>query len=239
MIAVNAGLSRHLPASGLLVAGVFFAWPLAAAEGQWIVDPVTRCGTTSSFSTQGENIRWYGECRDGKLDGKGTLIWYNGQIETERNEGMFREGEFHGDVLTTFPDGRAVYGQYWTGVRHGYFLVVQADRGTLKATYEKGKLKSSKMVSAAEARDWQQRRRQRLATAPRPAPKQQPQTTAKAAQRAMPVQQAQPATRPAEAPSRGFWSRLNPLNWGVVGFFSGLFGGDADEPRTVAAAPRP
>jgi len=238
MIAVDAGLFRYLPAFGLLVAGALLAWPLAAAEDRWIVDPVTRCGTTSSFSTPGENIRWYGECRDGKLDGKGTLIWYDGQIETERNEGMFREGEFHGDVLTTFPDGRAIYGQYWTGVRHGYFLVVQADRGTLTATYEKGKLKSSTPVSAAEARDWQQRRRQRLlAAAPRPDPIPQQQSTARAEQRTMPVQQAQPArqAQPAAAPSRGFWSRLNPLNWGVVGFFSGLFGGGDVEPETVAS----
>ncbi|MEE8332337.1 MAG: hypothetical protein V3R85_00700 [Alphaproteobacteria bacterium] len=165
MITVNIRLFRYLPASGLMVAGALFAGPLAAAEGLSITDPVSRCGTTSSFSTPGENIRWYGECSDGKLSGKGTLIWYNGQIETERNEGTFRQGEFHGNVLTSFPDGRAVYGQYWTGVRHGYFLVVQADRNAQKATYEKGKLKSSKQLSAAEARDWRQRRRQRSAAA--------------------------------------------------------------------------
>jgi len=239
----DAGTARWSLTAGLIAAaaaGGLLAQPLAAAEGRWITDPASGCGTTSSFSTPGENIRWYGGCRDGKLDGKGVLIWYDRQIETERNDGTFRQGEFHGDVLTTFPDGRAVYGQYWTGVRHGQFLVVRQDGQALRATYEKGRLISRGQVSAAEARDWQLRRQQRLAGL-RPAPQPQPAATPIAAMSRTASATPVPAPSSAVPESGGFWSQINPLNWGIVGFFSDLFGGsdDGDEAAVAAPARRP
>lgn len=231
----HAETARCALTAALIAAGALLAQPAAAAKGRWIVDPVSGCGTTSEFSSPSENIRWYGGCRDGKLDGKGVLIWYNGQIETERNDGTFRQGEFHGDVLTTFPDGRAVYGQYWTGVRHGDFLVLLRDGRAVRATYEKGRLISRRQVSAAEARDWQWRRQQRLAGF-QPAPTPQP-----AAAPAMRVAQARtPAPVPAVREETSFWSQINPLNWGILGFFSGLFGGDDnDEPAMARTAAPP
>lgn len=246
MKAVDTVSITGVLAAGLFVAGVLLCTPPAAAKGRWIVDPVSRCATTSAFSTPGESIRWYGECRDGKLHGRGTLIWYNGQIETERNEGTFQKGEMHGDVLTTFPDGRAVYGQYWTGVRHGYFLVMRADRQAVKATYKKGRLIARQQVSPTEALNWQTRWQQRQAAARqqaalRPASRVVSPARQAAAQpqAATAYGQTQSATTAPEPERRSFWSRINPLNWGVVGFFSGLFGGGADETATAAAASAP
>ena len=90
----------------------------------WIIDGTTRCATTNPYAQEGENIRWYGRCRDGKLDGYGTLIWYRYGMETERNEGMFSDGELHGTVVTTHANGNIIYGEYDKGLRNGLFVVV-------------------------------------------------------------------------------------------------------------------
>ena len=62
------------------------------------------------FARADEEIRWFGACDDGRVSGQGTLVWYIEGIESERNEGAFRDGEFHGEVITTYPDGEVIVG---------------------------------------------------------------------------------------------------------------------------------
>ena len=84
----------------LCAAVVALSAPVPANAAEWIVDPSTGCGTTSLFAEEDESIRWYGACREGKLDGPGVLIWYQGGIESERDEGSFRDGELEGQAVT-------------------------------------------------------------------------------------------------------------------------------------------
>ena len=63
-----------------LITALFLHAHAALAAAEWIVDLERGCGTTNVFSDEDESIRWFGGCRDGKLDGPGVLIWYRGAV---------------------------------------------------------------------------------------------------------------------------------------------------------------
>ena len=68
------------------------ALSVVAGQAGWIVDPVSNCATTNPFARADEEIRWFGACGGGRVSGQGTLVWYIEGVESERNEGTFREG---------------------------------------------------------------------------------------------------------------------------------------------------
>ena len=147
-IAVSAyGVPASVPAAS----------PMVTREG-WIVDQTTGCGTSNPFSNPEESIRWYGGCVDGMLDGRGTLIWYTGNLETERNEGGFVAGEFHGDVITTYPTGQVIVGQYDHGTRNGAFVIVKRDGGYVSAVYSGGELVTQRNMSRQDIARWTEQR---------------------------------------------------------------------------------
>lgn len=63
--------------------------------------------------TPGET--YWGHYRDGKYDGRGTLLYANG----EKYTGDFREGLRHGRGTYTWPDGRRYVGQFQGGQPNG------------------------------------------------------------------------------------------------------------------------
>ncbi|MFQ5765205.1 MAG: hypothetical protein ACE5GT_09760, partial [Rhodospirillales bacterium] len=245
------------------IAPIFVADPLAGG-GKWIVDETNQCGTSNPFLVPGERIRWHGPCANGKLNGAGTLIWYQGNRETERNEGSFRNGEFHGNVVTTFPDGQIVYGQYVNGIRHGDFVIVRVDGRPVGARYEKGVLKSQNAMTDADVAEWQRNRGKPRAPATtadrRRLSDRELRPQAMASPRAAPpapAPRAAPPPQPAGDPRSGdgqagekessswwslggMWSYLNPAEWSVVDKVTRLFGfgSDEDEPAP-GPAPAP
>ena len=138
--------------------------PLAGrpTDAGWIVDPVLKCGTSNPYPKVNETIRWFGACENGRLTGRGTLVWYEDGVESERNEGAFRAGELHGEAITTYPDGQVVVGRYDNGVRDGEFVVVRAAGAHLRAAYDRGDLKGETPMSTAQIDAW---RRERTAAA--------------------------------------------------------------------------
>ncbi|NQV79782.1 MAG: hypothetical protein HQ495_04465, partial [Alphaproteobacteria bacterium] len=138
---------------------------LATVAGQpgWIVDPVSNCATSNPFARPDEEIRWFGSCEDGRLSGKGTLVWYVERIESERNDGTFRAGEFHGEVITTYPDGEVIVGGYVDGVRDGAFTVISTTGAHLRAMYRGGELVSESEMTVTQVDTW---RNQRAASFP-------------------------------------------------------------------------
>ncbi len=164
-----------------------------AGSGKWIVDETNQCGTSNPFLVPGERIRWYGPCANGRLQGRGTLIWYRGSVETERNEGNFSNGEFDGDVLTTFPDGQMVFGQYVAGVRHGEFMIIRVDGKPIRAVYDNGTVKSQTEMTTAEVEAFKHQRLLRLAARETP--------PATVAPTAVPTPSQPVATVVAEAPA--------------------------------------
>jgi hypothetical protein len=211
----------------------------------------------------GESIRWFGACRDGRLEGAGTLIWYRNQVEFERNVGTFKDGEFEGHVVTTFPDGQVIYGQYSAGARNGDFMVVRQDGSKIAAVYERGALKSQRRLDDAEAAQLAKRNAVPAAAYSQTAQiAKQPQSALPQAQTAP---QGQVAVTPQVAPAQqnisqapqvppakraprvsaegdeqgwigGFFSALNPLNWGLFDAMAGLFGNSTAETEQQPSA---
>ncbi|MEX2644456.1 MAG: hypothetical protein WD270_13455 [Acetobacterales bacterium] len=128
------------------------------ARDGMIVDPAAGCGTSNPFPQPNESIRWYGACADGKLVGQGTLVWYRGQRETERNEGRFVAGELHGEAITTYPDGRYIIGTYSNGQRDGDFVIHVGDGQHLRAEYRGGQLAAQEEMTPQQVADWRQQR---------------------------------------------------------------------------------
>lgn len=150
--------SQPVPAP-LLGAGVGDG-PLAVVAGQpgWIVDPVSKCATSNPFARADEEIRWFGTCEDGRLTGRGTLVWYIEGIESERNEGTFRAGEFDGEVITTYPDGEVIVGSYADGIRDGAFTIIGVAGSHVRANYRMGDLLDESEMTVAEVQSWQNER---------------------------------------------------------------------------------
>lgn len=169
-----------------VVGGLLLMFAMAdalAAEHNWIVDETTDCGTSNPFPAADEYIRWYGPCVDGRLHGEGTLIWYGGDLEVERNKGSFLYGELHGKAVTRYPDGQTISGTYLNGQRNGDFLITRKDGDKISAVYERGRLMSQTNLT------------QRARTTPLAPVAAQP--VQALAPSAPPASQAQPAVQPA------------------------------------------
>ena len=141
------------------------ATTLPVAPSGWIVDGVSGCATSNPQPTAGEGIRWFGSCGNGKVGGQGTLIWNRDGREVERNEGGFRGGELHGEVVTTFDDGGYIVGEYVDGQRNGNFIIRRPDGSYLHTIYEDGKLSARRAPSTAEIDAWLLSRARRVARA--------------------------------------------------------------------------
>ena len=174
-----------------------------AAESKWIVDETTGCGTSNPFPAPDERIRWYGQCKDGRLKGEGTLIWYRGGVEVERNEGTFLNGELHGHAVTSYPDGQSITGEYLKGHRHGDFYVAQKDGSYIRAVYERDRLVSQSKMTQRDVNLWrQQRSRESLAVvAATPSPQVQAAPAPVPAPYPAYQQQAQPTSAPTPTPT--------------------------------------
>ena len=141
--------------AAVCVAAVFAAPTVHAAA--WVTDPQNGCATSNPFPNPNESIRWLGNCAQGKLDGRGTLIWYRDGVETERNDGTFRVGEIDGYAVTRYPDGNVVHGRYAQGQRHGDFMTIRASGEYIAATYYEGRLVNQRRLNAGEIASWQQK----------------------------------------------------------------------------------
>ena len=93
-----------------------FAFAAASAIAQtqqsgpgWIIDPAAQCGTSNPFATGRETISWSGSCLRGRLHGAGVLIWFEDGVETERDEGTFRNGELDGPSVITLADRTTIF----------------------------------------------------------------------------------------------------------------------------------
>ncbi|MGQ0676381.1 MAG: hypothetical protein ACT4N4_09915, partial [Rhodospirillales bacterium] len=139
-------------AAAVFAAGVVLSHARAA---DWVKDPQNGCATSNPFPNPNESIRWSGGCAGGKLDGKGTLIWFRDGVETERNDGTFHQGEMDGYAVTRYADGNVVHGQYKEGQRHGSFMTVRSGGEHVSATYVEGRLLNQRRLTRAEAAAWQ------------------------------------------------------------------------------------
>ncbi len=205
------GISGVFTVAVLGLGAVALAGAVTAAErDKWIVDESSGCGTSNPFPSPDESIKWFGGCKDGRLHGSGTLIWYRGKVEAERNDGTFKDGELQGEAIIAYPDGHVIVGQYNAGRRHGRFITIKPNRAHVEASYRNGKLTSQRTLGPQEVAAWKRERAARLAAslpkgtprlaeaAPRAAaPRPQPAAPRAAAPRPQPATPRAAAPRPA------------------------------------------
>ncbi|SLN56790.1 hypothetical protein [Oceanibacterium hippocampi] len=128
-----------------------------AQQGQ-IRDPENGCATSNPFPNPNESITWNGACKDGLLEGPGTLTWFRDGAATEKDVGTFRRGELEGQAEISFADGSTIFGTYRAGQRHGEFIVFRPDGRYIRAIYEDGALVAERELTTREYRELRNRR---------------------------------------------------------------------------------
>ena len=107
-------------AEAIIVALLLLAAPiLGAFAGDWAVAG-DGCKAWNPHPTNGETIRWTGGCKDGFVEGMGTLEWQRSGKAYERDEGQWRGGrqvrgsqvwpggQYEGQFADSIPNGRGV-----------------------------------------------------------------------------------------------------------------------------------
>lgn len=101
-LTLSVGLVLTLGFSGVAMAA---SPDLSGKDPHWIQDAANLCWAANPDPKPGENIIWNGECKNGLLDGPGTLSWYvNGRL-VSRDSGTYLRGELSGHGRIVFPSG--------------------------------------------------------------------------------------------------------------------------------------
>ena len=97
-------------------------------------------GKETGKNNQGQAWEYVGEYKNGESDGKGTIIWDNG----EKYEGDWKDGHRTGNGVLTFNEKRKGYGYKYVGgflnnELHGKGTWYYVGGGSEKCTYKNGK----------------------------------------------------------------------------------------------------
>lgn len=154
-------MSRALVRCALAAAICLLALPAAAAPG-WLADARTGCriwddnatapgaaaswsgacvnglaegrGVLQTSSSAGPGPRYEGEMRGGKMNGRGTYTWPNGN----RYEGEVRDGYFQGQGVQTWTNGDRYEGEWANDVAHGRGTKTKQDGRRYSGTWTNG-----------------------------------------------------------------------------------------------------
>lgn len=96
----------------------------------WIADARTGCRIWNADPQPDEAVTWSGTCVDGRASGPGVLQWFENGQPTVRYEGEYRDGRANGRALYIWPDGARYEGDYlddrWNG--RGTFYWADGER---------------------------------------------------------------------------------------------------------------
>ena len=109
-----------------------FIYPNGWYSGEWEKGKIQGKGTFSWFNGD----KYEGEWRVGKEHGKGTFIWSDGVIY----EGEWKNGRPHGQGTGTLPDGRKYVGEYKDGKRHGQGTYTHHDGRKYEGEWKDGEV---------------------------------------------------------------------------------------------------
>lgn len=111
----------------------FSARPIPALQETppgWIADARTGCQIWNADPQPDESITWSGACAEGRATGPGILQWFENGQPTVRYEGEYREGRANGRAIYVWPDGARYEGDYlddrWNG--RGVFIWAEGER---------------------------------------------------------------------------------------------------------------
>lgn len=135
---------------------------VAAAQAGWLADRNTGCKIWDDNAAAGGSATWTGPCvggmgqgrgvlvlfsrtgtpgvryegdlRGGKLEGRGVYLWPNGN----RYEGELRNGNFHGQGTMNWANGDRYVGQWANDVAHGLETKTVPDGRTYSGQWNNG-----------------------------------------------------------------------------------------------------
>src|SRR5688572_6678528 len=140
-----------VPARRLLFVIAFAICGLAQAEGVYVADQ-NGCKAWDATPATNQTARWSGACKDGFIEGPGTLQWFEDGELTAIEQSTFIAGKangyskysdlkrkyaYEGDVLNglahgygesrNIDEGRTLTGEFWEGNAHGLGEMVFAN----------------------------------------------------------------------------------------------------------------
>lgn len=88
-------------------------------SANWPADPKTGCKVWSQSPAEGETITWSGGCASGLAQGRGVVEWFTKGKLYERDEGEYRNGKLNGRGTIVFANGNRYDGEFRDGLYHG------------------------------------------------------------------------------------------------------------------------
>lgn len=100
-------------------------------DPHWIRDPITGCSAWNPAPVAGESVLWTGHCRNGRLDGEGTLTWVlDGDLLNTRTGG-WRDGRAVGAGVVRKADGVTIEADWVDGEVEGFVIARYPDGSPL------------------------------------------------------------------------------------------------------------
>ena len=132
MLAMNGRFFSAVAGAAILIAAPVFA-------GEWVKTD-KGCAVWNSDPKAGETATWTGSCANGKVTGKGTLTWRNGN-EASTYVGTYKAGKRSGTGRFDDGSGNWYSGPFVNGVPDGTGRCFAKQLGReWKCTWKAGKI---------------------------------------------------------------------------------------------------
>jgi hypothetical protein len=112
------------------------AWGQTPKAG-WITDVRTGCRVWDASPNPNETITWSGPCKNGIAQGWGTVQWVQNGEPAERDEGEWHDGKLNGRGTAVFPNGNRYEGEWRDGKPNGFGQLV-GPNGSYKGLWVNG-----------------------------------------------------------------------------------------------------
>jgi len=108
--------------------------------GEWSVTS-NGCKVWNKKPEVGEEVKWDGKCKDGFVNGIGSLSWITNGKTTEKHEGEWKDGKANGWVTSFFLEsGNKYIGPYRDGERNGLGTYIWENGDVYKGEFKNGLL---------------------------------------------------------------------------------------------------
>lgn len=122
----------------------------------WLRDEQSGCKAPDPNFSENDGIVWLGACRNGVIDGPGTLTFTNKGQPQVTISGTFRDGNLEsGHAALSWPDGSKYDGDQTGGKFNGQGVFISAQQDRLQGTWKDGALNGDATVTWANGNRYQ------------------------------------------------------------------------------------
>jgi len=110
-----------------------------ATQPGWFTDAKTGCKVWNAFPVSNEQVTWSGECIGGYAEGKGVMQWIlAGKPTRKKYDGEMKKGHFDGKGTLIFTNGDTYEGQFRDSERNGQGKMTWYNRNTYDGEWKNG-----------------------------------------------------------------------------------------------------